>query len=197
MARHPAVIAYHLVWTAYGTWLPNDPRGSGSHVVASPALAELGPLHYGRRTKQPSRQTVRVFYRRAEPRLTFPVVRFNEEQIAVVGESLAEVINAESYTCYACAILPDHVHIVIRKHKHKAEEMINRLQVGTRLRINFSLPENHPVWTLGGWKSFLCSPDAIRSAVSCVERNPLKSGLTAKFWPFVKPYDNWPNHAHS
>jgi len=25
--NHPLVIAYPLVWTGYGWWLPNDPRG--------------------------------------------------------------------------------------------------------------------------------------------------------------------------
>ena len=29
MSDHPIVIAHHLIWTAYGWWLPNDPRGSG------------------------------------------------------------------------------------------------------------------------------------------------------------------------
>jgi hypothetical protein len=43
------VIAYHLVWTIYGTWLPNDPRGSGSHFIAAPLLAELGKLRFGRK----------------------------------------------------------------------------------------------------------------------------------------------------
>ena len=44
-----AVIAYHLIWTNYGTWLPNDLRGSGSHDVYTPALAELGRPHFGRK----------------------------------------------------------------------------------------------------------------------------------------------------
>ena len=33
--NNPLVIAYHLIWTAYGWWLPNDPRGSGSVTIAS------------------------------------------------------------------------------------------------------------------------------------------------------------------
>ena len=27
------VLAYHLIFTAYGFWLPNDPRGSWSDFV--------------------------------------------------------------------------------------------------------------------------------------------------------------------
>jgi hypothetical protein len=49
----PIVIAYHLIWTGYGWWLPNDPRGSMSHRIASDVIAELGELHYGRKKVQP------------------------------------------------------------------------------------------------------------------------------------------------
>lgn len=47
--QKPMVIAYHLCWTAYGCWLPNDPRGSGSEVVRSERLAALGEPHLGRK----------------------------------------------------------------------------------------------------------------------------------------------------
>ena len=46
------VIAYHLIWTTYGTWLPNDIRGSGSRNVYTPILAELGEVSF--RTKEGS-----------------------------------------------------------------------------------------------------------------------------------------------
>ena len=29
------VAGFHLIWTAYGWWLPNDPRGSSSHEIPS------------------------------------------------------------------------------------------------------------------------------------------------------------------
>ncbi len=134
--RNPTVIAYHLVWTAYGTWLPNDPRGSGSHNVATPELAELGELHYGRRRVQPSPSTVRKFYKHAEPRLLFPVVRFGTHQIDLIAAAFSEVIVAHRYTSYACAMMPDHVHIIIRKHKNLAETMIDNLQAAPRLRLS-------------------------------------------------------------
>lgn len=71
-----AVIAYHLIWTSYGTWLGNDPRGSGSRNVYTPVLAELGDVHFGRRTNQPKRRVVHDFYEAVEPRLQFPIIRF-------------------------------------------------------------------------------------------------------------------------
>ncbi|MGC8625848.1 MAG: hypothetical protein ACP5VQ_11380, partial [Phycisphaerae bacterium] len=34
----PVIIAWHIVVCAYGFWLPNDPRGSGSQYVGSDDL---------------------------------------------------------------------------------------------------------------------------------------------------------------
>jgi REP element-mobilizing transposase RayT len=190
------VIAYHLIWTAYGNWLPNDPRGSGSRCVAAPQLAELGELHFGRKKIQPPRRVVREFYDRAEPLLQFPVIRFDEAQIDQIACGFTEAIAQHHYTCYACAIMPDHVHLVIRKHRHRAEDMIDNLQSASRLRLSKcgALPNDHPVWTLGGCKRFLGTLDHVRTAIRYVENNPIKIGLPAQSWPFVMPYDNWPFH---
>src|SRR3954451_13876362 len=34
---------YHLIMTAYGFWLPNDPRGSWSHFVGAWEFYKFGP----------------------------------------------------------------------------------------------------------------------------------------------------------
>jgi hypothetical protein len=47
------VIVYHLIWMAYGWWLPNDPRGSNSKNIKRDLLKELGELHHGRKRAQP------------------------------------------------------------------------------------------------------------------------------------------------
>jgi hypothetical protein len=91
--RKPTVIAYHLIWTAYGTWLPNDPRGSGSTSVLSDLLAELGKLHFGRRKIQPASRQVREFYKQAEPRLRFPAIRYDEANRGLIAAGIADAIN--------------------------------------------------------------------------------------------------------
>ena len=63
------VAGFHLIWTAYGWWLPNDPRGSGSHTVRANILADLGELHFGRKRIQPAGRAVREFYKTAAPLL--------------------------------------------------------------------------------------------------------------------------------
>jgi REP element-mobilizing transposase RayT len=190
------VIAHHLIWTAYGTWLPNDPRGSGSCTVAAPQLAELGELHFGRKKVQPSGREIREFYLYANQQLLFDVIRFDSQQIQVIAEALTDAIHEFRYTCYACAIMPDHVHIVLRKHKHRAEQMIDNLQQFTRLRFSNTraIGPDHPLWTHGGWKRLLDSPDAVRSVIRYIENNPIEIGLSSQRWPFVTLYDGWPLH---
>ena len=100
------VIAYHLVWTIYGTWLPNDPRGSGSHIIAAPLLVELGELHYGRKKVHPSGKEISDFYSQAEQRLLFPVNRLGRQQIDLVAIAFANAIREHQYTCYAWRSYP-------------------------------------------------------------------------------------------
>src|SRR4051812_17197335 len=120
----PLVIAYHLVWTIYGYWLPNDPRGGTSKIIRNDLLKELGALHQGRKIIQPRSSELRNFDNRTAPLLQFPVIEFTSGAIATIADAISQVITTCKYTCYACAILPDHVHLLIRKHKHSAEEMI-------------------------------------------------------------------------
>jgi hypothetical protein len=56
------VVGYHLIWTAYGWWLPNDPRGSSSHEIRCADIVGLGELHHGRKKVQPAAGEIRRFY---------------------------------------------------------------------------------------------------------------------------------------
>ncbi len=91
--------------------------------------------------------------------------------------------------------MPDHVHLLARKHRDKAEQMIARLQVASALRLSETpdVDDDHPVWAAGGWRVFLDSPDAIRRTIRYIERNP----QVPQMWPFVTTYDGWPFHNHS
>jgi hypothetical protein len=92
--------------------------------------------------------------------------------------------------------MPDHVHVLIRKHRHTAEQMMQNLQVDSR-QVFLSTTDqvhDHPVWTNGGWHGFLDSPERIRTVIHYIEQNPIKEGLSSQRWSFVTAYDNWPFH---
>src|SRR5439155_8453354 len=86
----PLVIAYHLIWTAYGWWLPNDPRGSGSKTIDSDIIAELGELHHGRKRVQPPGRVVRQFYEKAAKFLKHPLLKLDEPARKVVAGAFEE-----------------------------------------------------------------------------------------------------------
>jgi REP element-mobilizing transposase RayT len=190
----PIVIAYHLVWTAYGWWLPNDPRGSTSRTIRRDVLAELGELHHGRKKVQPASRDIRAFYEQASALLKHPLLEFAAAEVQCIAAAFARVIREQKYTCYACAIMPDHIHILIRKHKHLAEDMIANLQRGSRLLLQEQglRTYDHPVWGGPGWKVFLDHPDDIRRTIRYIRNNPLEWHLPGQAWDFVQEYDGWP-----
>lgn len=192
----PIVIAHHLIFTGYGWWLPNDPRGSTSRTIRNDIIADLGELHHGRKKLQPASRDIREFYERAGRRLEHELLEFSRLDIERIADSFAAVIHHVRYTCYACAIMPDHVHALIRKHKHLVEEMTANLQDASRLRLRDcgARPPDHPVWGEPGRKVFLDHPDEIRRTVRYIEGNPGKLGLPRQKWGFVKDCDGWPLH---
>ena len=192
----PLVIAYHLIWSAYGFWLPNDPRGSTSHNVEDKKIAELGEWHFGRRKIQPPGKVIREFQEKAAAVLKYSLLKFEGREVEEFTAAFRETIDQQRYTCYACAIMPDHVHILIRKHKHSAEEMIEYLQEAGRLRLRKANHRSgdHPVWGGEGWKVFLYHPSEVRRIIRYIERNPMEWGLPKQKWPFVVEYNDWPLH---
>lgn len=194
MPTQPLVIGYHVMWTLYGWWLPNDPRGSTSHTIRNDFIAELGAIHFGRKPVQPAGRELRQFYNQARLKLAHELLAFSPNEFDVVASALGEAITECNYTCYACAIMPDHVHLLIRKHKDSAEEMIENLQSLSRKRLKHLRPPSHPLWTRGGWRVFLDHPDAMRRTIHYIEQNPIKQHLPKQSWLFVTDYDDWPLH---
>ena len=187
------VAAYHLIWTAYGWWLPNDPRGSSSHEIRVEKIMPLGELHHGRKFVQPLPSEIRQFYEQARDELQHPLLTFSTDDITMIGSCFAQVIGERGYTCYACAILPDHVHLLIRRHRDKAEVMIESLQEASRLGLIESKRRapTHPVWGGKGWKVFLNTRMDMERVVRYIQENPVKAGYPEQHWHFVKQYDGW------
>jgi REP element-mobilizing transposase RayT len=188
------VAGYHLIWTAYGYWLPNDPRGSTSIGVRVEPIQKLGEIHYGRKAVQPSKKETGAFHEKARDVLKHPVLLFDDEEIRLLGGVVGAVIAESGYVCHACAIMPDHVHVLIRRHRDWAETMITQFQEATRTALidtGKRLP-THPVWTKGpGWKRFPNTRREFERTIKYINSNPEEMGLPAQTWDFVTPYDGW------
>jgi REP element-mobilizing transposase RayT len=188
------VAGYHLIWTVYGYWLPNDPLGSTSLEIRVEAIKPLGDIHYGRKIVQPSSAELRAFFEQAQEVLAHPVLTFDDEEINLVGKMIGEEIAARGYTCYACTVMPDHVHLLIRRHRDKAEQMIECFQAKTRAALieQGKRAITHPVWAAGpGWKGFINMRADFEREIIYIRQNPEKIGKPEQKWPFVKKYDGW------
>src|SRR5690348_1880889 len=86
------VIGHHLILTGYAHWLPNDPRGSGSTELKQEKLADLGPIHYGRKKIQPPRHELKHFYREANQHLQFQPFWFDSAKRQALSEAFFSVI---------------------------------------------------------------------------------------------------------
>lgn len=191
--------AYHVIWGAYGFWLPNDPRGSWSEFVASWELARFGTA-----TKSIERHDVLLarwssWRAAAITALDYPPVTFSGKQARAIGTGFATAARKSGYTIWACSILPDHVHLVIARHTYKVEQICNLLKGAATKQLkseshhpragledgNGKLP---PIWAENHWKVYLDSEEAIENAIHYVEENPGKEGKPRQTWSCVRRF---------
>ncbi len=198
------IIAHHLIWTLYGHWPPNDTRGSGSAIVHDAELAALGPVHHGRKPArlQPSRTDLRAFHAQVGEVLHHPIFWIDSggPKRQAWADAFREALRRTKYTVYACAILRNHAHMVIRRHRNDALMMWRAFADATieRLREFADVaPVNgidHPVLAARPYKVFLKTTDDVRDRIKYVEDNPEKEGLPRQTYDFVTPYDKPSDH---
>jgi REP element-mobilizing transposase RayT len=187
-----------MIWTLYGHWLPNDLRGSGAVELRDEKFEPLGPIHHGRKPKQlqPSRKELRKFHKQAEPLLDYSRFWIDDAKRQALRGAFAQVIATRKYAVWACAILSNHAHLVIRRHRDDALTMweVFADEARTRLSLFAEIDADHPIWSSRPYKVFLRTPDEVRGRIQYVEHNPAKEGFERQHYDFVQPYNNWPFH---
>lgn len=196
---------YHVILPVYGFWLPNDPRGSWSNFVGKWELAR-----FGKARPTPDRRSLRdlseaeLEQREAARRvLKYPAVQLDGLQARAVARGFSRQIRRSNYTLWACAILPEHTHLVIARHTYSVEKIVNLLKgAATRQLIEehrrplakFAEPGERPprVWAKHAWKIYLDSDEAIENAIAYVQKNPLEEDKPAQQWSFVTRFAGLP-----
>jgi hypothetical protein len=121
------VIAYHIIFGAYGFWLPNDPRGSQSKYVFAPRLTLFGPPRPLKADTSLSPADAEQL-RAMQSELDRPAVRFSAAQTAVIADGFGDIIGKLGLVFYASALMPDHVHIVAARQEMYAEDIAGHLK---------------------------------------------------------------------
>ena len=193
------VRAYHLVLTCYGFWLPNDPRGSWSEFVRSFELYRVG----GTATKVNAKASLAHHphdheqRRKAKSALSHPPVILNGRQARAAAQGFADYVTRNDRAIYACAVMPDHVHLVVERCEHTIEKIAEQLKARATMFLNQQ--DLHPCkagsngkkptpWARGCWSVFLKSDASIQRAIDYVEQNPIKAGYKPQEYAWVKPF---------
>jgi hypothetical protein len=128
------IIAYHTVFTTYGTWLPNDPRGSYSKAVYDEEIRALGDLRYGRQYPQPEQNTLRRFWTASRGATNRPPFFIDDSTREIVARGFSQTVQQFGLTIRACAIMNDHVHLLSLRTKHRIEYIAGRFKAdGSRM----------------------------------------------------------------
>src|SRR5437899_9847667 len=100
------ILGYHAIISAYGFWLPNDPRGSWSDFVRSWEL-----LRFGKATKVNSRKSLAHTphdYRlrqAAKQALKFPPAIYSGIQARAIAQGFDRARLESGYKIHACSIM--------------------------------------------------------------------------------------------
>jgi len=187
------ILAHHSIFSMYGFWLPNDPRGSGSDYIAAWELFRYGPA-----TKTTSRRSVaaaphgRAGRLAAKGALHYPPVEIVGEQAVTIVAGFAQTCREGGYQVHACAVLPEHIHLVVGAHARSIRVIIGHMKSrATRLlKERGQWPgEGRPVWGAHGWNVRLEDARSVERAVRYVEDNPAKEGKQRQRWSLATPFD--------
>ena len=99
---------------------------------------------------------------------------------------MPEVVDRLGLTVHACAVMNDHVHVLVRRSGHRIEYLVNQLK-GAATR---ALGLRTTPWTRGGWNVFLHEHDAVVAAAEYIDANPPASHLAPQNWSFVTPLEH-------
>ena len=189
---------FHFIFTAYGFWLPNDPRGSWSDCIRQYELRAFGPA-----TKTTTRRSVAGKKHDVRQRthamsaLKRAPVRFTGVQAREIARGFAKACDGGGYLCHALAVLPDHAHMVIGRHARPVREISAHLKAKATAALSDA--DMHPFahethdgripspWARGHWCVFLDTDARLGQSIAYVESNPAKAGLPPQRWKFVVP----------
>lgn len=197
----PGVLAYHLILTNYGFWLPNDPRGSWSDFVRAFELYSVA----GPATKTQTRQSVaakphdHAARRAAKSALARSPVVWIGPQAHAVAQGFADYATQNHRPVHALAVMPDHAHLVVGRNSLPIEKIADQFKSRATKFLNAAnlhpfadrpLKNGKPPtpWARHQWSVYLDTPAAIQRAIEYVNQNPIKAGHKPQHYKWITPY---------
>ena len=175
------IIAYHAIFTTYGTWLPNDPRGSYSKEIYNDQLEVLGRINYGRQNPVPAKDRLIKFWTAATPHLSRPPFFIDDNSRQIIATGFRVVVQRLGVKIPACTIMNDPVHVLALRSKYRIEYIVNRFKGAATQALKLK----QTPWTRGCWKVFITDTESLLAAVKYIQANPACAGLSTQSWDFI------------
>jgi REP element-mobilizing transposase RayT len=137
-------------------------------LCRSKKLRQFGPA-----TKTSARHSVaRVDHDHAARQAAKRALRYRRVlltgvQARAVARGFAQAAAESAYRIHACAVVPNHVHLVVARHRRDPRRMIGHLKARATQQLNrerlWPSSDEPPVWAKGGGRCF-CSGQQTLSA---------------------------------
>ncbi|MEI8196566.1 MAG: transposase, partial [Phycisphaerae bacterium] len=178
-----------VVFSAYGFWLPNDPRGSWSRYIAARRLLSFGDLVHPK-DRHSHADSQRAVQRRfaAKRALLHPIVVFSGTQAWCIAKEIGATTALFGVRVYALSVMPEHVHLVISSPPFSLRRFIGHIKSrATKSLEKENLRPGVVVWSRNCWGVILDDGNDIRAASEYVMENPITEGKRMQHWSFVRP----------
>lgn len=120
------ILAHHIVWTTYGTWLPGDERGWIDNGIR------------GIQPPNPEREAG------ARQCLAQSPIELTHAQRAIVQRTIEDHCRIRGWPLHALNVRSNHIHVVVSS-KQAAEEVMKQLKAWCSRRLSDSAGLNEPV----------------------------------------------------
>lgn len=192
------ILAYHVIFGAYGFWMPNDPRGTWSDFVGSWDLYHFGHAKPHEARAELSEESERRLLEMKRS-LKFSAVQFNGPQAQSIGTGFGIAAKKSKIKILRCSILPQHVHLIIAYHQIKIRYLVGMLKGEATKQMERD--RRHPLsghvdrfgqtptpWNVKCWTVYLDDNVGISNAIRYVDANPIKEGKPRQVWGFEHPF---------
>ena len=127
-----------------------------------------------------------------------PVI-FTGIQAKAIATGFSDYVNRSGLQIYACAVMPDHAHLVVGKFRLPIERICEQLKGAATAQLNRE--KLHPFekyeyangrlptpWARKGWWVYLNDDADVLRSVRYVNNNPIREGLKMQRWSFVTAF---------
>ncbi len=153
-----SVLAYHIIWTTYGTWLPGDRRGWIKKKV-------LGIQHPDPELEYKARE-----------RMAGKAVELSSAQRMLVEQTIQEHCSVRNWLLHAVSVRTNHVHVFVTADRD-ADEVMKQLKAwcsrklfdAAELKDSVALRAGRRRWfTEGGDKEMVDDEQYLSNAIRYV-----------------------------